>query len=169
MDIADAQELIERGVQGDRPARWADLGCGHGTFTYALSGLLASGSDIWAVDLEPRRLKSPITDVTILFQQGDIEIIDLPNAFEGILMANSLHYIADKEKVLVRLLDGLLQGGRLLIVEYDTMRSNPWIPFPISFVELTRLSQGLGLEAPEKLSQRPSQFGGWMYCAAIRN
>lgn len=35
------------------PVRWADLGCGSGTFTLALAGLLPSGSTIDAIDLRP--------------------------------------------------------------------------------------------------------------------
>jgi hypothetical protein len=36
-----------------RPTRWADLGCGSGTFTLALADLLVPGSSIEAVDLQP--------------------------------------------------------------------------------------------------------------------
>jgi methylase of polypeptide subunit release factors len=44
-------------IEWARPQSWCDLGCGSGTFTTALAQLLAPGSMIHAVDLNPGALK----------------------------------------------------------------------------------------------------------------
>jgi hypothetical protein len=55
MTHRDAVDLIDNSWLRnlERPTRWADLGCGSGTFTLALADLLAPGSTIEAIDLHP--------------------------------------------------------------------------------------------------------------------
>jgi ubiquinone/menaquinone biosynthesis C-methylase UbiE len=56
--ISEAIALIHTPlIEWARPQSWCDLGCGSGTFTTALAQLLAPGSMIHAVDLDPRVLE----------------------------------------------------------------------------------------------------------------
>jgi len=172
LEIQEAIALIEPGISTDATLQhWADLGCGNGTFTYALAHLLPPGSSVTAVDRVPQRLNKIIgNSVSIQFQQSDInlESFDLPT-LDGILMANSLHYIQEIESLIKRLERYFYKEKQFLIIEYEANSSNPWVPFPITFSKLTVLFDSLGYEAITKINERPSSFGGSMYAALIRS
>ncbi|WP_257666991.1 class I SAM-dependent methyltransferase [Parapedobacter tibetensis] len=172
MEIQEAIALIEPGVlRGATAQHWTDLGCGNGTFTYALAHLLSPGSSITAVDSLPQRLNKIMGNrVSIQFQQSDInlESFHLPK-LEGILMANSLHYIQEKESLIKRLERYFNKEKQFLIIEYEANISNPWVPFPITFSKLSTLFDSLGYYAITKINERPSSFGGSMYAALIRS
>ncbi len=149
--------------------RWADLGCGEGTFTELLTGILPFESEIFALDKSSQKLNSTMgNNVTVQFQKVDFEKqeIDLTN-LDGILMANSFHYIHDKEKLIRKLEAGFSNKKQFLIVEYDTNNANPWVPFPINFEKLKELFYKLGYGFVEKLNARKSAYGGEMYIAWI--
>jgi ribosomal protein L11 methylase PrmA len=58
MKITEATALIRTPlIEWARPQSWCDLGSGSGTFTMALAQLLAPGSTIYAVDLDPIALE----------------------------------------------------------------------------------------------------------------
>jgi hypothetical protein len=59
-------------------------------------------------------------------------------------------------------------SSTFLIVEYDTTRFNPWVPYPINYANLHQLFTTLGYTSITKLSEAPSRFGGRMYSALIR-
>jgi hypothetical protein len=132
----------------------------------ALAQLLAPGSTIYAVDLDQRALEG-IPD-----QRDGVEIrkivtdlrsssLRLPSV-DGILMANTLHFIQEQQVFLRRLLS---LADRFLIVEYERTRPNPWGPYPVGFERLRHLFTDEGVERVEKLATRPSLFGGTMYSA----
>lgn len=172
MKIQEAIALIELGILlEDKPQHWADLGCGNGTFTYALAHLLAPGSSIMAVDSLPQKLnRTTGNNVSIQFQLADISLgsLVLPK-LDGILMANSLHYIQEKESLVKRLEPYFNTEKQFLIVEYESNTPNRWVPFPITFSKLSTLFDNLGYEVVTKVSERPSSFGGTMYAAWIRS
>jgi ubiquinone/menaquinone biosynthesis C-methylase UbiE len=153
-------------IEWARPQSWCDLGCGSGTFTTALADLLASGSTIHAVDLDQRALES-VPDhydgVEIRKTLGDIRSLSLRlPAVDGILMANTLHFIQEQQVFLRRVLS---VTDRFLIVEYGQTKPNPWRPYPVGFERLRQLFTEAGVERVEKLATRPSLFGGMMYSA----
>ena len=92
--------LADSGVAAPGPSTWADLGCGTGTFTLALAELLAPGSVIHAMDRDGsvlRKIPSAHKGVGITTHRGDFASQPWPFArVDGILMANSLHYIDDQ-------------------------------------------------------------------------
>jgi SAM-dependent methyltransferase len=149
------------------PTRWADLGCGSGVFTLALAELQKSGSTIEAIDLRPGiAAQTTAGGVTILPRSADFVRDDLAlNGLDGILMANSLHYVKDKAALLQKLRayyrgTAPAIGGALLLVEYDTDRPTPhWVPYPLSFAAATKLLPGAGWSNIQKLGSRPSAFG----------
>lgn len=132
----------------------------------AMAQLLAPTSTIYAVDFDQRAMEG-IPDhhdgVEIRKIVGDLQSssLRLPSV-DGILMANALHFIQQQQVFLRRLLS---VADRLLIVEYERTKPNPWGPYPVGFERLRQLFTGAGVDHVEKLATRPSLFGGTMYSA----
>lgn len=175
--IRDAVEMISGGDGGaigtTEPATWADLGCGDGTFTRALAHLLSPGSVVHAVDVDDEALAGMAAEqnrVTIVTHHADFMRRPWPfdERLDGILMANSLHYVRDQE-TFVRECDARLNAdGRFIIVEYDFDRPNRWVPYPVSRHRLTALFAAAGYSSPVWLGSRPSVYQrGEMYAALI--
>jgi ubiquinone/menaquinone biosynthesis C-methylase UbiE len=171
MNQEDHVALLRRGVL--RPGgKWADLGAGQGAFTLALAELLGPAGTIYAVDQsgsDLRRLQKTMAGrfpaVRLAVIQGDFtRPLDLP-PLDGLVMANSLHFVLEKEALLRRLTGYLKPGGRFLLVEYNTDRGNRWVPFPISYPRWSELAQHCGLHETTLLAARPSRFLGEIYAA----
>lgn len=170
MKIKDAEVLIQKAFeQTGSPELWADLGCGSGTFTYALANCLKAGSTIYAVDKIIPQLV-PLNNVNIRCIAADMESIDFRTGeLNGIVMANALHYVKDKNNLVQRLRSFLKKDGKFLVIEYDTDKSNRWVPFPLSFHKLVSLFKNNGLNAVEKIGERNSIFGPQkMYACLIK-
>jgi ubiquinone/menaquinone biosynthesis C-methylase UbiE len=169
MDIKEAIKLIEGALPAKVDhAQWADLGCGSGTFTMALSYLLGEGSVIYAVDKQSQVIQSP-TDVAIKFIKADFSIGTLPASnLHGILMANALHYIQDKSRFVEKLKNSLQTGGQLILVEYDTDSANQWVPYPLSFNKMKNLFSASGFSSIEKVGEYNSIYNAnKMYACVI--
>ena len=169
MDHADHVALIHDGVA---PGTWAELGSGNGAFTLALADLLGARGRIISVDRDAGALQQQATALNHRFPDvqlrqvvadftGELELPEL----DGLLMANSLHFIRDKVELLPRLVAHLRPGGRFVLVEYGTDRGNPWVPHPISFETWRRLAAGAGLGETRRLAAVPSRFLGSIYSA----
>jgi len=154
------------------PVTWADLGCGDGLFTRALAHLLPAGSTIYGIDRQPafQRQTTP-EGVTLIPQTLDF-VKDPPghNDLDGILMANSLHYVSDKPALIRRLRTGMRPAAPFLIVEYDTDQPVPtWVPYPLSFDTLDTLFRAEGYTHIQQLGTRPSVYGrADLYAVLIR-
>jgi hypothetical protein len=135
-------------------------------FTIALAQSLACGSTIHAVDLDQEALEA-IPDqyrgVAIRKVLGDLWNSNhrLPSV-NGVLLANSLHFIQNQHLFLARLLS---VTDCFLIVEYELSKPSPWVPYPIGFERLFQLFSETGVTREEKLATRRSRFGGTMYSA----
>jgi len=130
------------------PVTWADLGCGDGTFTVALADVLAPGSVIHAIDRDGSVLKhipSRHHGVQIHTHAGDFTDEWPFGSVDGILMANSLHYVANQEAFVRACESRMTSPHRFLIVEYDTNKLNAWVPHPISRATLAVLFKGYSL------------------------
>ena len=140
---------------------WADLGCGDGTFTLALATLLPQASVIHALDRDAaalRRIPALHSGTSIQTHMGDFTRFPWPfTGLDGVLMANSLHYVPD-QRAWLRACEGALARRRFLIVEYDTDQANPWVPYPIGKTVLTRVFQDAGYRTIEVLGSRPSIY-----------
>lgn len=161
MELGDAVALLGHPGLASQPAStWADLGCGDGTFTLALAELLPAGSTIHAIDRDAsalRRIPNEHKDVRIATHRGDFSSAAWPcDDLDGILMANSLHYVKDQTSF-VRACESHLRTRRFLIVEYDTDAANRWVPYPLSKTTLTRLFTSAGYSVTF-LGARPSVF-----------
>lgn len=171
MNHRDHVALIQRGV---RPGgTWAELGSGRGAFTAALAELLGPGSTLFAVDRDGRALDHLSSAVTSRYPGIELHAVRAdftgPLAFlpplDGLLLANALHFVAEKGPLLASLRGQLLPQGRLLIVEYDTDRGNRWVPYPFSFDTWRRLAEEAGFAGTELLGTHPSRFLGRFYAA----
>src|SRR5687768_12024327 len=103
MELTSAVRLIERGVANhNQPQRWVDLGAGDGLFTQALGTLLPAKSLILAIDQNESAQSIALTtkSVTLQTQVGNFMSLDWGKDWNGILMANALHYVSDASRFL---------------------------------------------------------------------
>jgi ubiquinone/menaquinone biosynthesis C-methylase UbiE len=165
---ADLVGLIEGGVT-EKGGHWADLGAGQGAFTLALADLLGPGGHIVAVDRDAGALRNLARD-RIPGLEVETRVADFTRPLElsrldGVVMANSLHFVRDKEPVLEAVRGMLRPGGRLIVVEYGTDRGNPWVPHPFTFERWERMAAQAGFEKTRLLRTIPSRHLGSMYSA----
>lgn len=157
----DALALIRDASIAAEPATWADLGCGDGTFTLALAELLPKDSTIHAVDRDRaalRQIPAAHAGTKIVTHVADFTkpawaCTDL----DGVMLANSLHYVRHQEAFLQRCAAVMTSPPRFLIVEYDTDQPNQWVPYPVSRGKLEELFSGDG-HAIRWLGSRPSIY-----------
>ncbi len=157
---------------GRQGGRWADLGCGDGVFTAVLYQLLGPTSEIHAVDRDARALARLRRSFHASFPEASVQVmqadfrrpLDLP-PLDGILMANSLHFIPDRERVevLLPIVSHLVPGGRLVVVEYNARRGNFAVPHPLDPNGFLALAEQVGLEHGAISARTPSRFMGEMY------
>ena len=172
MDSDDAVELLKPAIPRE-PGVWADLGAGTGTFTRALASLLPAGH-VYAVDTNARALTElngrRHGSVTIIPVVADFtRTFDLPGVggaeLNGLLFANSLHFVADPATALGALVARVRTGGRIVIVEYDRRAASRWVPYPIPANRLPALAKAVGLTELAIVASRASSFGGILYVA----
>jgi ubiquinone/menaquinone biosynthesis C-methylase UbiE len=161
----------------DKPGGvWADFGAGSGAFTLALRDLAGADADIYAIDQDRSALAALHDAMRDRFPEASLHLLDgdirqppaLPS-LDGIVAANSLHYVDRKQQpvTLRRWADLLKPGGRIVLVEYDSNNPNPWVPYPISFERLGKLAHDAGLPSPTLLGTHPSRWSGGIYSAMI--
>ena len=158
MELSQAIELIRSDeFDKDTIATWADLGCGSGLFTNALLSYLHPKSTVYAVDQYPVKINHP----SVILKQMDFikEDWDFLGPLDGILMANSLHFVEDKPSFLRKVKAALKPNGTLLLVEYDTDTPNHWVPFPASFSSLKRILLEARFKNVHRLQEQPSIYG----------
>ena len=151
---------------------WADLGAGEGTFSAALSALLGPAGRVVAVDRNRAalaRVAGVAGGATVTTLQADFtQALALPTQ-DGLLLANSLHFVPDARAALERLLPLHRPSGKLLVLEYDEARASRWGPYPLPFSRLERLAHDLRLPAPQRIAEHPSRYhAAPIYAALIR-
>ena len=163
MRISDAVRMFAgNSLDSLGPTVWADLGCGEGLFTLALAEVTAPGSVIHAMDRDPQalaRIPARHGNARIETHHGDFTAQPWPfDSLDGILMANSLHYVEQQAAFISRCRRQMQPQHRFLIVEYDTDRANPWVPYPISRRTLASLFTPAGYPSITALGTRPSAY-----------
>ena len=139
--------------------------------------LLGAGGRIVAVDRDARALRENERAVRGRFPGVELATItaDLTgplslSELDGIVAANSLHYVARDEQVAVirDLAAHLRPDGRFVVVEYDVDRGNPWVPHPFSYRSWERLAEAAGLVGTHRIGHVPSRFLDAIYSAESR-
>ena len=169
MEHTDHLGLIRDAVV---PGVWADLGSGSGAFTLALAELLGPNARIVSIDRDGGALQRQRETMEARFPQATVDYVqadfttplDLP-LLEGIVMANSLHFVRRKEPVLELVRGYLGPGGRLVLVEYDADRGNLWVPHPLSYATWERAAPASGFGGTRLIARRPSRYLGAIYSA----
>jgi ubiquinone/menaquinone biosynthesis C-methylase UbiE len=175
MNHDDHVQLIAGGVDRDQGGVWADLGAGTGAFSLALRDLAGPRTILHAVDRdaaalrELRRTMERFAPGTALHRiEADFtRPLSLP-PLDGIIAANAIHYVADREALLRRWRGYLKPAGRLILVEYDTDLGNRWVPYPVSWAALPALARSAGFGEPSLLGLRPSRYLDRLYAALLR-
>jgi SAM-dependent methyltransferase len=172
VDHADHVGLLREAVEPG--GTWADIGAGTGAFTLALAELLGPGGQIVAVDRDGGALAANAEAVGARFP--DIGLRTLAADFtrdlalpslDGIVMANSLHFVAPDRQagVVATVASHLRAGGAFVVVEYDADHGNPWVPHPFRYDTWAAMAAEAGLSAPRRLGRVPSRFLGGIYSA----
>jgi ubiquinone/menaquinone biosynthesis C-methylase UbiE len=152
---------------------WADLGAGSGAFTLSLRELVGLSAEIYAVDKDrggfdrlerAYRLSFGTSQNLHLIHADFTGKLSLP-PLDGVVMANSLHFFRDKEKVLKHVRSFMKINGALLIVEYNASSGNPWVPHPLTFEMFRDLALRAGFSEPRLLAKVPSRFLKEFYSA----
>lgn len=171
MNHQDHVNLLRKGI--DTPGGvWADLGSGGGAFTLALADLIGPEGTIYSVDKSAGALREQEQEMRVRFPETTARYIvadftrrlDLP-PLDGMVMANSLHYVKQKDAMIQLVRSYLKPGGRFLLVEYNADRGNMWVPYPLSFGTWETLARKNGFASTQLLATVPSRFLGSMYSA----
>jgi len=167
---AKARLLLAPALAEDESGVWADVGCGDGIFTFLLCEMLTPGSTVYAVDRDRLALERVAQRKGTLALASELTTLHadftrplrLP-PLDGILLANSLHFVADKPPVLKGLASLLKPGGKLVLVEYNTRQGNSAVPFSLHESDFGALAEAAGLEDAQIVTRAPSTFLGEMF------
>jgi ubiquinone/menaquinone biosynthesis C-methylase UbiE len=152
---------------------YADFGAGSGAFTLALRELVGLDATIYALDKDrsaldhlesAHRARFNSTRSLILLPNDFSRPLELP-PLDGIVMANSLHFFKDKEKILRHVQQFLKPNGALITVEYNVDSGNMWVPHPLTFETYRTLAPRAGFSEPRLLAKVPSRFLKEFYSA----
>ncbi len=171
LDHTDHVRLLRDGVPGPGGV-WADFGSGTGAFTLALADLIKPSGRIYSIDLDERSLREQkramrarFPDVTVYYVVADFTgPLSLP-PLDGIVMANSLHFVQEKGPVLQHIRGLLRPGARFILVEYNADRGNTWVPYPLSYPTWEGLARRSGFTHTRLLTSVPSRFLNEIYSA----
>ena len=161
---------------------WADFGAGGGAFTLALRELIGPDAAIYALDKnraslneleQAYRVRFASTLNLHLLTKDFSQRLDASTGsaqrlppLDGIVMANSLHFFHEREKILRHVKTFLKPNGQLLLVEYNVDSGNLWVPYPLSFETFRKLAPRAGFGEPRLLAKHPSSFLREFYSAS---
>ncbi len=171
MNHQDHVNLLRPGI-ASKGEVWADLGSGTGAFTLALAELLDEAGEIYSIDKDAgalreqeRAMRARFPRTVVHYCIADIAAsLDAP-LLDGVIIANALHFMRDKERVVKSIKSHLKPDGRLILVEYNVDRGNMWVPYPLSYPTWQALAKRCGFVSTKLMATVPSRFLGQIYSA----
>ena len=144
----------------------ADIGAGTGYFTLPMAAAVSPGGSVLAVDIQPEMLamierrmqQERVTNIeTVLATATDPR---LPaGAVDLVLLVDAYHEFSHPREVMQRVVDGLSDRGRVLLVEYRG--EDPRVPIKplhkMSVQQATREMEAVGLRLLEVQDILPQQ------------
>ena len=141
---------------------WIDAGCGNGTFTFPLASIV---SEVIALDTNKhnlsyleRKIPSEVNIKTKLFDFNNPFWYEVP--VDGILFGFSLHYDPIHEKALKNAYLQLKPEGQLVIFEYSSENSVPWVPYPLTVNTLVPILEKLSFQEIQIVENIPAHRSG---------
>jgi ubiquinone/menaquinone biosynthesis C-methylase UbiE len=171
MEHADHVNLLCRGIPQPGGV-WADFGSGSGAFTLALAELIQPTGTIFSIDRDgyalqsqEKHMRARFPEVHVNYQKANYaHPLELP-PLDGIIAANTLHFLQDKEPVLNLFFAYLKPAGRMVLVEYNIDNGNYAVPYPLPYPAWERLARRSGFAVTQLLATRPSSFLREIYSA----
>jgi len=171
MNHQDHVNLIRGGIPAAGGV-WADLGSGTGAFALALADVLAGAGEIYSVDKngsalreQERAMRARFPSAVVHYSTADFAApLDIP-PLDGVIIANALHFMRDKARVLQSIKSHLRPDGRLILVEYNADQGNMWVPYPLSYPTWHTLAEHNGFVNTKLLATVPSSFLREIYSA----
>jgi ubiquinone/menaquinone biosynthesis C-methylase UbiE len=171
MEHTDHVNLVRRGISAPGGA-WADFGSGGGAFTLALAELIQPTGTIFSIDQDGSALQAQEKQMRARFPKVHVQYLkasftrplELP-PLDGLIAANTLHFLLDKEPVLDLFFTYLKPTGRMILVEYNTDNGNYAVPYPLPYSTWERMAKRAGFATTQLLATRPSRFLREIYSA----
>ncbi|MEZ4675025.1 MAG: methyltransferase domain-containing protein [Caldilineaceae bacterium] len=158
-----ARLLLRPVIRAGMGGCWADIGCGDGVFTRLLLEWLAAESSVVAVDQDGgtlQRLTAQLSQPqrarvqTVQSDFANPDVVSTLGPFDGMLFANSLHFVRDKLAVLQQWVPQLRSQGMVIIIEYNANRGNWAVPHPLRDEACLEVMHAAGLHSTPHRSPR---------------
>lgn len=171
MEHTDHVNLLRRGIPTPQGV-WADFGSGTGAFTLALAELIQPTGTIFSIDRDGLALQAQEKQMKARFPKVQVQYmkasytrpLELP-PLDGLIAANTLHFLQDKEPVLSLFFSYLKPAGWMILVEYNVENGNYAVPYPLPYPAWERLAKRSGFATTQLLATRPSRFLREIYSA----
>lgn len=136
MEVGDrelyaAREAVLAAAKIPAGSRVADIGAGTGLYSLMFAGAAGASGTVYAVDIEPRFLKlinqraADLDHKNVVSVLGRETDITLPaNSVDVAFIADTYHYFTDRAAIMTTVRDALVEGGRLIVLDYGLSAEN---------------------------------------------
>lgn len=164
-----AKDLLNK-ADIEHNGHWAVYGLAYSECLFALADILGLDGKLEAVGRQKKKSKiNSQSDVsaTIRVHEENLEKAKIFSDLDGILLLHSLHQIENQLEFLAEVIQGIKKDGKLIVIDFNSRRGNPWLKHPVPIGRLNWLSRKLGLPKPKILAKHKKRFGRVSYLAEI--
>jgi SAM-dependent methyltransferase len=127
-----------------------DVGCGNGLTTREAARRVAAatGVDLSARMLDTARRRAAAEGLSnVTFVQADVQVADLGEArYDRVVSRNGVMFFGDPVAAFSNLARALKPGGRMVLLVWQAMSENPWLP---AFLHALAVGRDLPLPPPD--------------------